>query len=207
MDELWTVVAAERGALADDLAGLSDSQWETPSLCSGWTVHDVVAHNCATASLSPVKFFVRFAGKGFNFTKFIEGEIARQKGATPAETLARFRSLQGSTSAPPGPRISWLGETIVHAEDIRRPLGIAHTYSADAVRAVLDFYKGSNTLIGTKSRIDGLRLAATDQEWSHGSGRLVEGPMLDLLLAATGRASGCDGLAGDGVATLRERCS
>ncbi len=206
MDDMWAVVAAERGALADDLDGLSDSQWETPSLCPGWTVQDVVAHQSATASLSPVTFFVRFAGKGFSFGKFADGEIARQKGASPAETLARFRSVQGSTSAPPGPKLSWLGETIVHSEDIRRPLGIAHTYPGDAVRTVLDFYKGSNALIGTKSRIDGLRLKAIDQDWSHGEGELVEGTMLDLLIAATGRASGCDGLSGDGVDTLRARC-
>ena len=203
---MWTVVAAERGALADDLDGRSDAEWKTPSLCPRWTVQDVVAHQSATASLSPVTFFVRFAAKGFNFDKFADGEIARHKGATPSETLAGYRRVRGSTSAPPGPKLSWLGETIVHAEDIRRPLGIAHTYPDDAVRAVLDFYKGSNTLIGTKSRIRGLRLNATDQDWSHGEGRLVEGPLLDLLLAATGRASGCDGLSGDGVDILRARC-
>ena len=206
MDTMWTVVRAERGALADDLNGLSDAQWEIPSLCPRWTVQDVVAHQTATASLSPVTFFVRFAVKGFNFDRFADGEIARRKGATPAETLARFRTVRESTSAPPGPKLSWLGETIVHSEDIRRPLGIAHTYPDDAVRSVLDFYKGSNTLIGTKSRIRGLQLKATDQDWSHGGGPLVEGPMLNLLVAATGRAAGCDGLSGDGVDTLRARC-
>lgn len=206
MDDMWAVVAAERGALAEDLEGLSDSQWDSPSLCSGWTVQDVLAHQSATASLSPATFFLRLAGKGFSFDTFARGEIARQKGATPAETLARFRSIQGSSSAPPGPKLSWLGETIVHSEDIRRPLGIAHDYPGDAVRAVLDFYKGSNTLIGTRSRINGLRLKAIDQDWSHGDGRLVEGPTLDLLLAATGRAAGCEGLNGEGIDTLRSRC-
>jgi uncharacterized protein (TIGR03083 family) len=169
-------------------------------------VQDLVADQSATASLCPVTFFVRFAGKGFNFDRFADGEIARQKGATPAATLARYRTVRGSTSAPPDSKLSWLSETIVHSEDIRRPLGIAHTCPDDALRAVLDFYKGSTTLIGTKSRIRGLRLKATDQDWSHREGRLVEGPMLDLLLAATGRVSGCDGLSGDGADTLRARC-
>ena len=40
------------------------------------------------------------------------------------------------------------------------------TYPTDAVQSVLDFYKGSNTLIGTKSRIDGLTLKATDADWT-----------------------------------------
>lgn len=207
MSDLWTTVAAERGALADDLTGLTDQQWGTPSWCTGWTVRDVLAHQSGTAALNPLTFFVRFAGKGFDFGRFAETEIERHRGATPAETLATFRSLQHSTSAPPGPKASWLGETIVHSEDIRRPLGIAHTYPADAVREVIDFYQGSNTLIGTKRRIHGVRLAATDQAWSHGDGPRVEGRLLDLLLAATGRIQACDQLTGDGVATLRARCT
>jgi hypothetical protein len=95
---------------------------------------------------------------------------------------------------------------IVHSEDIRRPLAIEHQYPPDAVREVIDFYKGSNTLIGAKRRIADLRLQATDQDWSHGAGPMVEGRLVDLLLAATGRARACDRLTGDGVTTLRLRC-
>src|SRR5689334_21218381 len=136
---MWDTIAAERGALAEDLSGLTDEQWNTPSLCDGWTVREVLAHQSGTASLTPSTFFLRFAGSGFNFGKFAQGEIQRHLGATPADTLAEFRSLQHSTKSPPGPKASWLGETIVHSEDIRRPLGIVHTYPADAVREVLDF--------------------------------------------------------------------
>lgn len=207
MTEMWTIVAAERGALADDLEGLTDAQWDTPSLCAGWTVRDVLAHQSATADLNPATFLVALARNGFSFTKFVDAEIRKHRGSSPAETLATFRSLQHSTSAPPGPKLSWLGETIVHSEDIRRPLGIGHAYPADAVRDVMGFYAGSNTLIGTKRRIAGLRLRATDQDWTHGEGPVVEGPLLDLLLAATGRAAGCDALTGDGVGTLRARCA
>jgi uncharacterized protein (TIGR03083 family) len=207
MTEMWTTVAAERGALVDDLEGLTDAQWETPSLCAGWSVRDVVAHQSGTADLNPATFLVHLARNGFSFTRFVEAGIREHRGSSPAETLEIFRSLQHSTSAPPGPTLSWLGETIVHSEDVRRPLGIRHTYPADAVRDVMGFYAGSNTLIGTKKRIAGLRLRATDQDWTHGDGPVVEGPLLDLLMAATGRAAGCDALAGDGVSTLRSRCS
>ena len=44
MSDIWTTIAAERGALTDDLANLTPAQWDTPSLCSGWTVRDIVAH-------------------------------------------------------------------------------------------------------------------------------------------------------------------
>lgn len=70
-----------------------------------------------------------------------------------------------------------------------------------------DFYKGSNTLIGAKNRISGLRLRATDSDWTHGEGPEVDGPLLSLLMAMTGRGAGCDGLTGVGVETLRSRCA
>jgi uncharacterized protein (TIGR03083 family) len=207
MTSMWTTIAAERGALADDLTGLGPDRWATPSLCAGWSVRDVLAHLSATASMTPLKFFGGFVASGFAFDRFAAGGIQSHRGADPAETLQIFRRLQHSTSAPPGPKTSWLGEVIVHAEDIRRPLGIAHAYPVDAVRQVADFYKGSNTLIGAKSRIAGLGLRATDTEWSHGTGEAVEGPILDLVMGMTGRTSACDSLAGAGVATLRTRCS
>jgi hypothetical protein len=70
---------------------------------------------------------------------------------------------------------------------------------------VADFFKGSNLIIGTKNRIAGLTLQATDTEWSHGTGPKVSGPMLSLVMAMTGRKVGDDELTGEGAATLRER--
>ena len=207
MTDLWSTVAAERGALAADLADLSDQQWKTPSLCEDWTVREMLAHQSGTASMSTPKFFARFAAAGFNFPRFADREIQRHLGDSPRATLAEFRDLQHSTSSPPGPKTSWLGEVIVHSEDIRRPLGISHTYPPEAVRQVLDFYKTSNALIGTKSRIADLRLSATDEDWSHGDGPAVEGRLIDLLMAATGRGVACESLTGDGVSTLRHRCA
>ncbi len=147
------------------------------------------------------------AKAGFNFDRFANGQIAKHRGADPAATLNEFRGLQNSTSAPPGPKTSWLGEVVVHGADVRRPLGISHTYAPGAVRQVIDFYEGSNMLLGSKSRIAGLALRATDADWQHGQGVAVEGPLLSLLLAMTGRPAACDDLTGPGVPTLRSRCS
>ena len=205
MDEMWNTIGAERRALAADLAGLPESRWTSPSLCTGWTVEDALAHMTSTAQMTPPKFLGGFVRAGFDFSKFTAAGIARHRGTTPAQTLEGFRAQEGSTASPPGPKASWLGETIVHAEDIRRPLGIAHTYPADAVRRVLDFYQGSNTLIGSKDRVAGLTLRATDSDWTHGSGPVVEGPQLSLLMAMTGRKAALDDLSGEGVATLRTR--
>jgi hypothetical protein len=106
---------------------------------------------------------------------------------------------------PPGPVQSWLGEAIVHAEDIRRPLGLSRQYPAEAILCVADFYAGSNLIIGTKRRIEGVRLRATDAGWSHGTGPEAAGSAMSLLLAMTGRTVALDDLSGDGVATLRSR--
>ncbi|QUR66299.1 maleylpyruvate isomerase family mycothiol-dependent enzyme [Mycobacterium spongiae] len=210
MSDVWSTISAERGALAADLANLTSSQWDAPSLCTRWTVRDVVAHLSATASLNPPKFFLGMARAGFNFDRFANAQIAKQRGPDAAVTLSTFGGLQHSTSAPPGPKISWLGEVMIHGEDIRRPLGISHTYPTEAVRQVIDFYKGSNLLIGSKSRVAGLTLNATDDAWQHGQGDPktagVEGPLLSLLLAMTGRGAACDDLTGPGAETLRRRC-
>jgi uncharacterized protein (TIGR03083 family) len=207
MAEMWTTIATERGALADDLTGLPVGAWDTHSLCDGWTVQDVLGHMTSTAAMTPPKFLGGFIAAGFDFPRFAAKGIAQHRGGSPEEALENFRAQQHSTSSPPGPKLSWLGETIVHAEDIRRPLGIRHDYPAASVQSVLDFYKGSNTLIGTKSRIQGLTLKATDADWSHGSGPTVEGPLLSLLVAATGRGDALADLTGDGVDTLRSRAS
>lgn len=205
MADMWATIANERGALADDLADLSGDLWSTPSLCPDWTVQQALAHMTSTAHITPPAFLLGLVRSGFSFEKFSRTGIEKWRGDSPAQTLQNFRAVQHSRKHPPGPTTTWLGEAIVHAEDIRRPLGIRHAYPPDAVRQVLDFYKGSNALIGTKRRIEGVTLRATDTDWTHGSGPEARGPMLSLLLAATGRKPALDDLAGEGVAVLRSR--
>lgn len=205
MADLWATIASERGALAEDLADLSSAQWATPSLCAEWTVQEALAHMTSTAHISAPSFLVGLAGSGFSFERFSRKGIERWRGDGPAQTLQNFRAVQQSRKHPPGPTTTWLGEAIVHAEDIRRPLGIVRDYPLDAVRQVLEFYTGSNAIIGTKRRIEGVTLRATDTDWTHGSGPEVQGPLLSLLLAGTGRRAALDDLAGDGVRVLRSR--
>jgi len=203
--EVWPVIHSERKALASDLRSLEDAQWSTTSLCSEWTVRDVLAHMTATAKMSPPAFFGKLAGSGFSFNKVQAQGIAANKGGSSADTLAGFAAIENSTGRPPGPVDTILGETIVHSEDIRRALGIKHAYPTEAVVQVANFFKGSNLLIGTKRRITGLTLRATDTEWSTGAGPEVSGPLLSLLLAMTGRSAANADLSGEGVQTLNAR--
>jgi uncharacterized protein (TIGR03083 family) len=203
--DIWPTIETERKALAEDLTGLSDSQWSVGSWCDNWTVRDVVAHMTATAKITPPAFFVKLAGSGFSLTRLQIKDISVEKGSSPADTLARFQAILASRKGPPGPSDTMLGEVIVHSQDIRGALGIQHDYPADALIQAANFFQGSNLIIGTKRRIEGLSLRATDVTWSHGTGPEVSGPMLALVMAMTGRKEATEALSGEGVETLRSR--
>src|SRR5580700_293028 len=130
--DIWPTVHSERRALAADLGGLGEDQWSTKTLSQDWTVRDVVAHMTATAKITPATFFPRLAVSGFSLTRLQAKDIATERGGSPADTLERFQAVVTSTKHPPGPADTMLGETIIHAEDIRRPLGIHHDYPTDA---------------------------------------------------------------------------
>ncbi|MEV6593990.1 maleylpyruvate isomerase family mycothiol-dependent enzyme [Streptomyces acidicola] len=203
---VWPLIRTERAALAADLADLTDEQWGTPSLCAGLTVREVLAHLTAGASLNTVSWLAGVIRCRFDFDKQVAMRLAEQLGATPGETLERFRRIVPSTTKPPVPTIAMLGETIVHGEDIRRPLGIRRDYPIRVVTETAEYYQGSDLVVAAKGRIGGLRLVADDGPFTTGSGPLVSGHTLTLVMAMTGRATYCDDLEGDGVELLHSRC-
>jgi len=200
------LIHAERAALAVDLADMTDEQWDMPSLCAGLTVREVLAHLTAGASLNAVRWMAGVIRCRFDFDKQVAVRLAEQLGTTPAETLERFRRVIPSTTKPPLPAVAMLGETIVHGEDIRRPLSIRHDYPIEVVTRVAEYYQGSDLVVVAKGRITGLKLVADDGPFTTGSGPLVSGPTLALVMAMTGRATYCDELEGDGAELLRSRC-
>ena len=201
----WPVIHAERIALAEDLAGVDPDRWDTPSLCSPWTVKQVLAHLTETATMTPPRFLARMAAARFSFDTMSQRAVAARSVLPPRQLLADFRAHAQDTTSPPGPVDSWLGETLVHGEDIRRPLGIAHAYPVPALVRVANFYRKSNLLIGGKKRVAGVRLVGTDAEWSAGNGPEVAGPMLSLVIAMTGCRAALSDLTGAGVPALAER--
>jgi uncharacterized protein (TIGR03083 family) len=201
----WPLIRAERVALIADLENVPDAQWSTQSLCAGWTVRDVLAHMTTTAKMTPVRFFARLAGTGFRFNRFNANGIKEEQGATPAEALANFKAQLDRTTRPPGPIDAMVGEVVIHGQDIRRPLGIAHTFQPEALTLVGNFVTRGNLLLGGKRRSTGLKLTATDVDWSHGDGPEVKGPLASIILALTGRKAGLSDLSGDGLATLTGR--
>ncbi len=204
-EALWAAAHAERAALADDLATLGPEQWAQPSLCGRWSVEEVVAHLTAAASIGRARWIASALGARFDFALHNDRRLAEHRGATPAETLARFRRIIPSTTSTFGPTAAWLGEVVVHAQDIRRPLGIDHTPPVGAVTEVARFVAGRDFTVAGRTAVDGLRLEATDGPFATGTGPLVSGPTLALTMAMAGRTAFCDDLAGPGVAVLRSR--
>ncbi len=201
----WPLIRAERVALIADLEALPEAAWSTQSLCSAWTVRDVLAHMTRTATMTPGRFIGRLAGTGFRFDAMNAKGVQAEFGSAPAGTLSAFRANLDRTTAPPGPLDAMVGEVIIHSQDIRKPLGIQHAYQPEALTLVGNFVIRGNLLLGGKRRATGLKLTATDVDWTRGDGPEVRGPLGSIILALTGRKAGLGDLSGDGLATLTER--
>jgi len=204
--DVWPLIHAEQAALVDDLRGLDEARWATPSLCAGLSVREVLAHLTVSGSLGPIRWFAGVLRCRFDFDRQVSMRLAEQLGSSGAQTLGRFRATVTSTTCPPLPRLALLGEMIVHSQDIRRPLAIDHRYPTDTLTTVADYYRGSDQLVLAKGRVGDLRLVATDGPFAAGDGPLVSGPTLALVMAMTGRDDFCADLTGDGVPILRDRC-
>ncbi|MDF6017640.1 maleylpyruvate isomerase family mycothiol-dependent enzyme [Streptomyces sp. JH34] len=197
------MVHAERAALIGDLERLDEGRWEEPSLCAEWTVHDVVAHLVDTARTTRLGFLAGLARARFDFDRQNARGVERERGASPQETLERLRRVASRRSTPPAPLDSRLVEEIVHGEDIRRALGLAHSYPEEAVvRSLRLQVRTPASFGGAKELVARARLTASDADVAIGEGPEVSGPALSLLLAVSGRRVALDDLGGPGVPAL-----
>ena len=98
-----------------------------------------------------------------------------------------------------------LCDTVIHTQDIRRALGQPGTVPQDRLVLALDRMKNVNMVVGNKKRIAGMKLVASDSDWSTGDGPEVRGTGEALLMAMCGRKAAIDDLSGEGVTTLRSR--
>ncbi|MFE7406127.1 maleylpyruvate isomerase family mycothiol-dependent enzyme [Isoptericola sp. NPDC057559] len=203
--ETWSMIHAEREALAGELAGLDDAAWATPSLCGEWAVRDVVAHLTAGASTGRWAWLRSIVGARFDADLHNARRLAEHRGATPAETLERFRAVATSTVAPSGHTAAWLGEVVVHGQDVRTPLGLPRVPPVATTTEVARFFAARDFTVSGRTVARGLRLEATDGPFVHGDGPAVRGSTLALVMVLAGRPVFCDELAGDGVARVRER--
>jgi uncharacterized protein (TIGR03083 family) len=197
---VWPMLAAERSAFAAYLPTLPDSAWTRESPCPGWTVRDQVAHIVAGAKTTPLTFGPSMVISGFSFDRLGARGIRQAGNASPAELTA---ALRARIHAKTRPGLAYLGEILVHGEDVRRAVGAPPAdHPAEHLIAVADYYKKSGGPVHGKRRIEGLRLSATDIEWTTGSGPEVRGPLVLLIMAICGRGFAAEGLSGPGTHQL-----
>ncbi len=167
-------------------------------VCGGLSAREVLAHLTAAGSMDGFRWLAGVVRCRFDFDRQVAMRLAEQLGPSPAETLARFERVVRSTTSPPLPVLALLGEVVVHGEDIRRPLGITHAHPIDVLTRVARHYGGSDQVVLARGRVRGLRLQAVDGPFTIGSGPLVTGRTLALMMAMTGRRAFCDELTGTG---------
>jgi uncharacterized protein (TIGR03083 family) len=209
---------ALHGPMTDRLVALGHSltpqQWTSPSLCDGWRVCDVYGHMTYGGvtpmwQVLPILLF-RYRG---NLNKGSGVESVRYADEhTQQEVVAEFeRSSHHPVGIGKVIKASELHmDHIVHEMDVRRPLGLATEWTPGDLRAALDAAVRTKTpLIAPAKSASGLRLVATDLDWSFGPDDVpeVEGPAENLLLALCGRPAGLAALHGAGVAELTARIS
>jgi uncharacterized protein (TIGR03083 family) len=199
----------ELASISELAHGLSDAQWDHDSLCTGWRVRDVISHMTVGYTTSLLVTLGKVARHGFNVDQASAADsVGYGSEHTPAEILAVFDTIhtdhvrKGITRFIPTKEA--LVDHVVHHQDIRRPLGLPRQVPEDRLLAALEAAPGLGGF-GAKKRAAGLRLVATDVEWSHGEGPEVHGTGEAILLGLTGRPVVLDELSGDGVSTLSNR--
>lgn len=203
--EIADAIAAERLSLADLLETLTPQQLGTPSLCAGWTVHHVAAHLTTLFNVTMPQMTLRIARHRLSFDKAVN-DLTNELSRRPIEQIsAELRVNASNAKHPPSAPLAPLADVIVHGEDIRRPLGVRRDVPFASTSAAMSFVTGGRArgfLPG--SRIRGLRFQATDGDGVWGTGQLIHGPALSLLLAAMGRRVALGDLGG-AVGLLDER--
>lgn len=188
MTDIWPLVHRERRALIEQLREVPPAAWQTPSLCPGWSVHDVLAHLVDDALSTPAGFLGAMLRHRFDFDRVNAAGVAHRRAADPGLTLAAFEAAAGRTTSAPAPRVTRFVEIVVHGEDLRRPLGLTHDYPPAAVTEALHHQVRTPVRFGGgRERLAGYRLVCTDLDLVLGDGPEIHGRGIDLLLALSGR--------------------
>jgi uncharacterized protein (TIGR03083 family) len=185
---LQPAVAAEFTALADLLDSATDAQWDTPSLCAGWRVREVVAHMTMAARYPEDKFMAELRRSDFDFGRLSDEIASRDAGLPAGELVAGLRSETMQRWTPPGGGYHGaLNHVVIHGLDVTVPLGVPRRSPDDTIRIILDDLtrRGVHQHFGTS--IEGRSLQAADLDWCYGSGPALRGQAGDLALVLCGR--------------------
>ena len=187
--DLFDDVTAQRRRLIDLLSTLTEEQWSTPSLCSAWTIHDVLAHLVMAIS-TPLPTFamamVRSKGKFDVATRKLTAKVAA---SSHEALLARYAELAESRFTPPGlGAIAPLTDVVGHSIDICAPLRLDPPFGDLDLRPILVFLASDKALKGfVTSPLPNVQMVATDLDWQAGRGPEVRAPARALIASMLSR--------------------
>jgi uncharacterized protein (TIGR03083 family) len=186
--EVRTEIAAQRTDLAEMLAALTPEQWDAPTLCAGWRVREVVAHITLPFRTSMPRFLLDFARSGANFDRMSDRTARRDATAmSSAQLLAAVRdNVEHPWSPPGGGATGALSHDVIHGLDVSLALDPGRTVPAGRMELVLGGMTPKSVgYFGTD--LSGVRLVATDLDWTFGDGEPLHGRGQDLLMVISGR--------------------
>lgn len=201
------MIVAERQHMADLFAGLTGEQLAQQSLCDAWTMHEVAAHLVTYLRFGQLKILacmLAYAGDFGPGNQKLARWYARR---STADLVGSLRANARSRATPP--RSGYdpvLADLVLHDLDVRVPLGIDRDIPPDRLAVTfhhLATVPSPGYAVGTRLR--GLRFETTDTGWTAGTGALVSGPAVAVIMAMSGRTAGWPELTGDGVEPLRNR--
>lgn len=208
--EVWSAVDRRRSAIVELLAGLPPTEWDTPSLCEGWTVRDVAGHLTMPllTKRQLVGLALRHPGGTNRLIRDGSRELARRH--DPDELVRRIGQSVGLHRPIPGLTCrESLVDAVGHSLDMGIPLGrdvvVPPADVAEAADHVLSYGGRGKAKVFRSLPLAGLRLTATDHAWCAGHGPEVTGSMTDLFLLLTGRTARVGALRGAGADELRKR--
>ncbi|TDP41191.1 maleylpyruvate isomerase family mycothiol-dependent enzyme [Nocardia ignorata] len=189
-DTVWRCVAEERTTLVELLAALDESEWDTASLCAGWRIRDVVAHLVLATRFTLATIVVELVRARGNIDQLIHDSAVRYADrTTTAGLLAQLRETIVSRATPIGTTpLDRLMDLLVHGQDIAVPLGIERVAPTEPAQWSLERVWAMGAPFHAPERLAGYQLCATDTGWTVGSGTVVTGTAVELLMLVTGRA-------------------
>lgn len=191
---LMNELAAEYKELLELCRQLTPEEWNTPSLCTGWSVRDVVAHLIGTQT--DALLFFTSGGPNRANQKMVE----RRQQLTIAQLTDQLAAITDKpkwlTKLIP---TLYIDDTWVHQQDIRWVLGAdrQRTQKPERVKIVLNAF----SKVALK-RFPTVQFTTTDTDWQVGTGQTVRGTAEAVAMALARRPAALKRLEGDGVATL-----
>ncbi len=187
-DEVRAAVQAERTELAEMLGALRAEQWAAPTLCAGWRVREVLAHITMAFRMKVPQFVLGMVKARGDFNRMADRQARADTARfTDADLLAQLRdNITHPWKPPGGGQVGALSHDVIHGLDISVGLGLPRRVPPQRVGLVLDGMRAKNvSYFGTD--LSGVRLEATDLDWTFGQGEPLRGAAQDLLLVVCGR--------------------